>query len=101
MMVTVTVVAVAVELSVEWLWEIREKLLAHEYLVLLATVRYLVISSKVFFFCHFSHPCLQSMSREYLSLRSFVVAAVRVGGGVGQSRPVLSSVSFMCGPRSA
>lgn len=27
----------AVELSVEWLWEIREKLLAHEYLVLLAT----------------------------------------------------------------
>lgn len=32
-------VALAVELSVEWLWEIREKLLAHEYLVLLATVR--------------------------------------------------------------
>eukprot|EP00752_Nemacystus_decipiens_P005603 g5071.t1 len=28
---------IAVELSVEWLWEIREKLLAHEYLVLLAT----------------------------------------------------------------
>lgn len=34
--VTVTVTT-AVELSVEWLWEIREKLLAHEYLVLLAT----------------------------------------------------------------
>lgn len=29
----------AVDLSVEWLWEIREKLLTHEYLVLLATVR--------------------------------------------------------------
>lgn len=35
---TATAMAVsAVELSVEWLWEIREKLLAHEYLVLLAT----------------------------------------------------------------
>ena len=31
--------APAVDLSVEWLWEIREKLLTHEYLVLLATVR--------------------------------------------------------------
>ena len=36
MMMSVSV-TIAVELSVEWLWEIREKLLAHEYLVLLAT----------------------------------------------------------------
>ncbi|CAM9887746.1 unnamed protein product [Ectocarpus sp. 8 AP-2014] len=28
---------IAVELSVEWLWEVREKLLAYEYFVLLAT----------------------------------------------------------------
>ncbi|CAM9967508.1 unnamed protein product, partial [Ectocarpus sp. 12 AP-2014] len=28
---------IAVELSVEWLWDVREKLLAYEYLVLLAT----------------------------------------------------------------
>lgn len=32
----------AVDLSVEWLWDIREKLLTHEYLVLLATVRHVV-----------------------------------------------------------
>lgn len=29
----------AVDLSVEWLWEVQEKLLRHEYLVLLITVR--------------------------------------------------------------
>ncbi|CAM9886063.1 unnamed protein product [Laminaria digitata] len=32
-----TLTFIAVDLSVEWLWEIREKLLTHEYLVLLAT----------------------------------------------------------------
>lgn len=35
----------AVELCVEWLWEIREKLLAHEYLVLLFTVRVVLLST--------------------------------------------------------
>eukprot|EP00904_Undaria_pinnatifida_P013030 jgi/Undpi1/8858/HiC_scaffold_25.g11320.m1 len=32
-----TLTFIAVDLSVEWLWDIREKLLTHEYLVLLAT----------------------------------------------------------------
>lgn len=40
----VMTVAIAVELSVEWLWEIREKLLAHEYLVLLLTVSFFPLS---------------------------------------------------------
>lgn len=38
--IVVVMMTAAVELSVEWLWEVREKLLAYEYFVLLATVSY-------------------------------------------------------------
>lgn len=42
MLIAITVaLTTAVELSVEWLWEVREKLLAHEYIVLLATVSWM------------------------------------------------------------